>query len=356
MKTDDFDYELPEQFIAQTPAVPRDSCKLMIVHRDGTLEHRIFRDISEYLRPGDLLVVNDTRVLPARLLGHKAGTGGRVETLLLDKVATLPDSPVEQHWNCLVKPGKRLKVGAHIEYEVDGDIVLRGEVMGIDESNGSRCIRFTVPDGSSCATLDEAFHAIGHTPLPPYIKDYTGDEELYQTVYSRDERSAAAPTAGLHFTHELLESLKERGVNVATVDLEVGLDTFRLVSEDDPLDHEMHTELYTVSADTVEAIRATKEAGGRVIAVGTTSVRSLESAAASGELTACTRAATSLFILPGYEFKVCDAVITNFHVPRSTLMMLVSAFETREIIMNAYETAKKEGYRFFSFGDAMLLL
>lgn len=356
MKTDDFDYELPEQYIAQTPAVPRDSCKLMVVHKDGTLEHRIFRDIVEYLRPGDLLVVNDTRVLPARLLGRKPGTGGRVETLLLDKASGLLDTPTEQHWNCLVKPGKRMKVGARVEYEIDDRAALQGEVIGIDEGNGSRCIRFTLTDESPCANLDEAFHAIGHTPLPPYIKDYTGDEELYQTVYSRDERSAAAPTAGLHFTQELLDALQERGVKMATVDLEVGLDTFRLVSEDNPLDHEMHTELYTVSPETVEAIRATKKAGGRVIAVGTTSVRSLESAASSGRLVPCTRAATSLFILPGYEFKVCDAVITNFHVPRSTLMMLVSAFETREIIMNAYETAKQNAYRFFSFGDAMLLL
>ena len=356
MKTDDFDYELPEQYIAQTPAVPRDSCKLMVVHKDGTFEHRIFRDIVEYLRPGDLLVVNDTRVLPARLLGHKPGTGGRVETLLLDKAAGLLDTPFEQHWNCLVKPGKRMKVGAQVEFEIDDKRALQGEVTGIDEANGSRCIRFTLTDESPCANLDEAFHAIGHTPLPPYIKDYTGDEELYQTVYSRDERSAAAPTAGLHFTQELLDVLQERGVKMATVDLEVGLDTFRLVSEDDPLDHEMHTELYTVSAETVDAIRATKKAGGRVIAVGTTTVRSLESAASSGELVPCARAATSLFILPGYEFKVCDAVITNFHVPRSTLMMLVSAFETREIIMNAYETAKQNAYRFFSFGDAMLLL
>ncbi len=356
MKTDDFDYELPEQYIAQTPAVPRDSCKLMVVHKDGTLEHRIFRDIVEYLRPGDLLVVNDTRVLPARLLGRKPGTGGRVETLLLDKASGLLDTPTEQHWNCLVKPGKRMKVGARVEYEIDDRTALQGEVIGIDEGNGSRCIRFTLTDESPCANLDEAFHAIGHTPLPPYIKDYTGDEELYQTVYSRDERSAAAPTAGLHFTQELLDALQERGVKMATVDLEVGLDTFRLVSEDNPLDHEMHTELYTVSPETVEAIRATKKAGGRVIAVGTTSVRSLESAASSGRLVPCTRAATSLFILPGYEFKVCDAVITNFHVPRSTLMMLVSAFETREIIMNAYETAKQNAYRFFSFGDAMLLL
>jgi len=353
MKTEDFDYELPERFIAQQPAIPRDSCKLMVVNRDGSIEHRVFRDIGEYLRAGDLLVVNETRVLPARLLGHKKGTGGAVETLLLDKVADAVDTADEQTWNCLVKPGKRLKPGALVEFEHDGAVVLEGEVIGIDDANGSRSVRFTAPGDTG---VDAAIHLVGHTPLPPYIKDYAGDEELYQTVYARDERSAAAPTAGLHFTAELLDQLRDAGVSIATVDLEVGIDTFRIVSESDPLDHEMHTELYTVPPETVEAIAQAKANGGRVFAVGTTSVRSLESAAAGGTLTPCTRAATSLYILPGYEFKVCDGIITNFHVPRSTLMMLVSAFSGRETIMDAYEAAKTEGYRFFSFGDAMLLL
>ena len=353
MKTEDFDYELPEKFIAQQPAIPRDSCKLMVVNHDGTLEHRVFRDIGEYLRPGDLLVVNETRVLPARLLGHKKGTGGAAEALLLDKVADAPDTADEQTWNCLVKPGKRLKTCARMEFEHGGEVVLEGEVMGIDEANGSRSVRFTTPGTMS---VDAAIHLVGHTPLPPYIKEYAGDDEFYQTVYSTEERSAAAPTAGLHFTVGLLDELKAAGVDVASVHLEVGLDTFRTVSEDDPLDHEMHTELYTVPPKTVRAIKETKARGGRVIAVGTTSVRSLESTAAGGTLEPCTRAATSLYILPGYEFKVCDAIITNFHVPRSTLMMLVSAFSGRETIMDAYETAKAEGYRFFSFGDAMLLL
>ena len=357
MKTDDFDYDLPERFIAQAPADPRDSCKLMVVRKDGSLEHRIFRDIIEYLNPGDLLVVNDTRVLPARLLGHKKGTGGAAEMLLLDKVKGAAGTDAEQTWDCLVKPGKRLKPGAMVEYRErggdEGAPILQGEIISIDPDNGSRAVRFTPLVDES---VDALIHRVGHTPLPPYITEYTGDEEMYQTVYSREERSAAAPTAGLHFTEELLERIKAKGVGVATVDLEVGLDTFRLVNEDDPLQHKMHTELYTVSPETVAAVRETKARGGRVIAVGTTSVRSLESAAASGELKPQSRAATSLYILPGYEYKVCDAIITNFHVPRSTLMMLVSAFSGRETIMNAYEQAKAHEYRFFSFGDAMLLL
>lgn len=358
MKTDDFDYDLPEKFIAQAPAIPRDSCKLMVVGSDGTIEHRTFNEIGEYLHAGDLLVVNETRVLPARLLGVKVPTGAKVETLLLDKVAGAVDDAHEQTWNCLVKPGKRLKAGARVEYAAaeGGAPVLAGEVMGIDEANGSRSVRFTLPATSPAKSVDKAFHIVGHTPLPPYIKDYAGDEELYQTVYATEERSAAAPTAGLHFTEELLEALQEAGIGMARVNLEVGLDTFRLVAEDDPLDHEMHTELYTVPPETVRAIEETKASGGRVIAVGTTSVRSLESAAAGGALAPCERAATSLYILPGYEFKVVDAIITNFHVPRSTLMMLVSAFSGRETIMGAYEQAKEHDYRFFSFGDAMLLL
>ena len=227
MKTEDFDYELPEKFIAQQPAIPRDSCKLMVVSRDGSLEHRVFRDIGEYLHPGDLLVVNETRVLPARLLGHKKGTGGAAEALLLDKVADAPDTADEQTWNCLVKPGKRLKTCARMEFEHDGEVVLEGEVMGIDEANGSRSVRFTTPGAMS---VDEAIHLVGHTPLPPYIKEYAGDDEFYQTVYSTEERSAAAPTAGLHFTVGLLDELKTAGVDIASVHLEVGLDTFRIVS------------------------------------------------------------------------------------------------------------------------------
>ena len=396
MKTDDFDYELPETYIAQTPAVPRDSCKLMVLGRDGRIEHRVFSDIVEYVRPGDLFVVNVTRVLPARLFGRKA-TGGRVECLLLDRVADARASAGEQTWNCMVRPGKRLKSGARIEFRAgDGAReaeeahseeggagagadagekpgahpsgekggtspasapLLLGEVVGIDPDNGSRAVRFTLPPDAGEKDVASVLHELGHTPLPPYIKDYAGDEELYQTVYAQEEKSAAAPTAGLHFTEELIARVKAAGARFAQVDLEVGLDTFRLVEEDDPAEHAMHTERYTLPPATAQAVAETKAAGGRVIAVGTTSVRSLESAAArTGTVEPQNRAATDLFILPGYEFKVVDAIVTNFHVPRSTLMMLVSAFSGRAHIMDAYEQAKREEYRFFSFGDAMLLL
>lgn len=355
MRTADFDYDLPESYIAQAPADPRDSCKLMVVHKDGALEHRIFRDVIDYLNPGDLLVVNETRVLPARLLGNKVGTGGAVECLLLNKSEGAPDTAVEQTWECLVKPGKRLKPGALMEFkDADGQVILHGEVTDILPENGARVVRLT-PQGNA-VSVDLAMHLVGRTPLPPYITEYKGDDEMYQTVYSKTERSAAAPTAGLHFTQELLERIKEKGVRVATVDLEVGLGTFRTVNEDDPAEHDMHVELYTVPQATVDAVRETKAAGGRVIAVGTTSVRSLESAAADGELEAKNRAATKLYIMPGYEYKVVDSIITNFHVPRSTLLMLVSAFSSRDIVMSAYEEAKRNDYRFFSFGDSMMLL
>lgn len=355
MRTADFDYDLPESYIAQAPADPRDSCKLMVVHKDGALEHRIFRDVIDYLNPGDLLVVNETRVLPARLLGNKVGTGGAVECLLLNKSEGAPDTAAEQTWECLVKPGKRLKPGALMEFkDADGQVILRGEVTDILPENGARVVRLT-PQGNA-VSVDLAMHLVGRTPLPPYITEYKGDDEMYQTVYSKTERSAAAPTAGLHFTQELLDRIKEKGVRVAAVDLEVGLGTFRTVNEDDPAEHDMHVELYTVPQVTVDAVKETKAAGHRVIAVGTTSVRSLESAAADGELEAKNRAATKLYIMPGYEYKVVDSIITNFHVPRSTLLMLVSAFSSRDIVMNAYEEAKRNDYRFFSFGDSMMLL
>lgn len=391
MRTDDFDYNLPDEFIAQSPAEPRDSCRLLVLHRgDGSIDHRIFRDIIDYLEPGDVLVANKTRVMPARLIGRKP-TGGTAETLLLNRREDV--DPMGAVWECLVNPGKRLKPGAEIEYRAGGalapegaPVVLRATVLEfVDDSRGGRLVRFE-PVGEnadgSLRTLDEAIHAAGHVPLPPYITDYEGDPEKYQTVYAmEEEHSAAAPTAGLHFTPELIERIEEKGVRFETVELEVGIDTFRLVEEDDPTEHVMHTERYHVPAETVEAVRAAKAAGHRVIAVGTTAVRSLESSweadvpaadpavcarrfedapdsaavCGRGDIAVREDATTNLYLMPGSTFHVVDAMITNFHVPRSTLMMLVSAFATREQIMAAYEAAVEERYRFFSFGDAMLI-
>ncbi len=323
----------------------------------GALEDRVFRDIAEYLRPGDLLVANETRVMPARLLGAKRGTGGATEVFLLRQHGTPLDNK-SALWEVLVRPGKRLKpgTGAIVDFtDAAGQVALSAEIVDwiADAQKGERLARLITP----LPSLDEALHAVGHTPLPPYIKDYAGDEELYQTVYSRRESSAAAPTAGLHFTPELIERLHKQGVGWETVDLEVGLDTFRIVDEDDPEKHVIHTERYSVPARTVDAIAATRERGGRVVAVGTTSVRSLESAwdAEAGIVTPREREATSLYLLPGSEFHVVDALVTNFHVPRSTLMMLVSAFSTRENIMAAYRHAIAERYRMLSFGDAMFI-
>ena len=362
MRTDDFDYDLPDELIAQAPAEPRDSCRLLVLHRkDGAIEHRRFTDVEEYLEPGDLLVVNRTRVLPARLVGRKP-TGAICETLLLRRREDL--DAMGGVWECLVHPGKRLKQGAVVEYRAGGmhapqnaPVVLVGEVVDfVEGSRGGRLVRF-VPQGGR--TLDEAIHDVGNVPLPPYITDYKGDPEKYQTVYAmREEHSAAAPTAGLHFTPGLMERLRDKGVRWAEVELEVGIDTFRLIEEDDPTKHVIHTERYHVGQDVVDAVAETHASGHRVIAVGTTSVRSLESAwdAGVGGLTARENATTNLFLMPGSKFNVVDAMITNFHVPRSTLMMLVSAFATREQIMDAYAAAIEERYRFFSFGDAMLIV
>lgn len=370
LTTDDFDYELPEELIAQKPAPIRDECRLLVMKRDtGTLEDKIFKDIIDYLQPGDLLVANETRVMPARLIGHKRGTGGAAEVFLLREAKQeLERTNQSATWEALVRPGKRLKPGAVVDFVSSSDptsspdptssstenVVLSAEVIDWVEGaqKGERLVRLS----TALPSLDEALHAVGHTPLPPYIKNYAGDKELYQTVYSHEERSAAAPTAGLHFTPELIEDIKAKGIGWETVHLEVGLDTFRIVEEDNPRDHQIHTERYTVPQRTVDAIKHTKEQGGRVIAVGTTSVRSLESAwDAEQGLIARDREATSLYILPGYEFKVVDALITNFHVPRSTLMMLVSAFSTRDNIMKAYRHAIKRKYRMLSFGDAMFI-
>lgn len=358
LTTDDFDYDLPEESIAQEPAAVRDECKLLVMKRDtGSLEDKIFRDIIDYLKPGDLLVANETRVMPARLIGAKRVTGGVSEVLLLRESGQHASKTNQSAtWEALVRPGKRLKPGAIVDFtDKDDQVVLSAEVVDWVEgaNKGERLVRLS----TELPSLDEALHAVGHAPLPPYIKNYAGDEELYQTVYSHEERSAAAPTAGLHFTPELIERIKEKGIGWETVHLEVGLDTFRIVEEENPRDHQIHTERYTVSQRCVDAINETKARGGRVIAVGTTSVRSLESAwdTEEGQLRARDRDATSLYILPGYDFHVVDAIITNFHVPRSTLMMLVSAFSSRDNIMKAYRHAIKRNYRLLSFGDAMFI-
>lgn len=363
MRTDDFDYDLPEGLIAQAPAEPRDSCRLLVLHReDGGIEHRAFTDIVDYLDPGDLVVANRTRVMPARLVGRKVGTLGVAETLLLRRREDL--DALGGVWECLVHPGKRLRQGARIEYRAGGllapegaPVVLGAEVLDfVEGSRGGRVVRLT-PEGGR--TLDEAVHAAGHVPLPPYIQGYEGDPERYQTVFAMsEEHSAAAPTAGLHFTPGLIERIKAKGVLWEEVELEVGIDTFRLVEEDDPRDHAIHTERYHVPQGVVDAVRKAKSSGHRVIAVGTTSVRSLESAW-DGEVrgpVARKDATTDLYLVPGSAFHVVDALLTNFHVPRSTLMMLVSAFATREQIMESYAQAIEQRYRFFSFGDAMLIV
>jgi S-adenosylmethionine:tRNA ribosyltransferase-isomerase len=358
MKTSDFDYHLPETSIAQTPAEPRDSSQLLILHRDsGDVEHRIFRDLSLILHPGDLLVLNRTRVIPARIFAKKE-TGGRVELLLLRRRDELT-------WEALVG-GKGLRVGKKVFVESDessrrqseksGDFsvqVVSAEILEILEGS-ERLIKFSEP-------IEPYFSSVGNVPLPPYIHEKLGDPERYQTVYSRDVGSAAAPTAGLHFTPQLLDELKQKGVKVAYVTLHVGLDTFAPVTEDNPAEHKIHTEWCELPQETADLINETKQNGGRVIAVGTTSVRTLESAALVNRQSkienpvAPFASPTSIFILPGYQFKVVDAMITNFHLPKSTLIMLVSAFAGREKILKTYNLAIQEGYRFYSFGDAMFI-
>ena len=341
MKTSDFFYELPENLIAQTPIEPRNASRLMILHKKtGELEHRIFKDLGEYLKPGDCLVLNDTRVIPARIYGVKEETGAVVEFLLVAQ----KENDV---WECLCKPGKRAKIGTKFSF---GEGKLIGEIVDINEEDGNRFVKFSC-EGSIYAVLDE----IGAMPLPPYIKEKLKDNERYQTVYSKELGSAAAPTAGLHFTPEMLENIKKSGINIAYVTLHVGLGTFRPVKVDDVTKHKMHTEHYIMPKETADIINETKKNGGRVIAVGTTSCRTLESVAAMyGEIKPC-EGFTDIFIYPGFEFKVLDGLITNFHLPESTLIMLVSAFAGYDFIMNAYKEAVKEKYRFFSFGDAMFI-
>ena len=373
MRTDDFDYDLPRELIAQAPAEPRDSCRLLVLHRDtGEVEFKVFSDIVDYLEPGDLLVANQTRVLPARLIGRKPGTGGVAEVFLTNRREDVDEDG--SVWECLVKPGKRLKPGAEVEFRAggllapdDAPVVLTATIGEVLPQRGLRLVRFTPAGG---LTLDDAMHRVGHVPLPPYITEYKGDPEKYQTVFAmHDEHSAAAPTAGLHFTPELIEKCRDKGVDWATVELEVGIDTFRIVEEDDPADHTMHTERYHVPIEVVQKVHRAHAEGKRVVAVGTTSVRSLESAwdpdapapdfgarEETGDIVVRENATTSLFLVPGSTFHVVDAMITNFHVPRSTLMMLVSAFATREQIMDAYRAAIAEKFRLLSFGDAMLIV
>lgn len=352
----DFDYELPESQIAQTPLEPRDSSRLMVVHRDGRpSEHRIFREITDYLRPQDVLVINDTRVIPARIIGHRSHKAGADGTL----VPCESTAPVEllllrqrenDVWEALAGPGKRARPGDILTF---GTGFLTARIEGIGE-DGCRIVRFST-DRRECETVYEALHRLGSMPLPPYIREKLADPERYQTVYACHEGSAAAPTAGLHFTPELLDKIRAMGCAVVPVLLHVGLGTFRPVKEEHLAEHEMHTEFISVSPDAARVINERRAAGGRVIAVGTTSCRTLESASDESGVLHPVTGDTGIFIYPGYRFKITDALITNFHLPKSTLLMLVSALAGRERILDAYRTAVREHYRFFSFGDAMLI-
>lgn len=341
MKLSDFNYNLPEELIAQDPLEKRDNSRLMVLHREtGELEHKHFYDVIDYLNPGDCLVVNNTKVIPARLMGVKEETGASIEVLLLKRKE-------EKVWETLVKPGKKARVGARISF---GDGLLVGEVIDVVEE-GNRLIRFEY-DG----IFEEILDRLGQMPLPPYITHQLQDKNRYQTVYAKYDGSAAAPTAGLHFTEELLQKIQDKGVRIAKVTLHVGLGTFRPVKEENVLDHHMHSEFYIVDEEAAKIINETKANGGRVISVGTTSARTLETVAEPDGHIPVKSGWTDIFIYPGYRFKAVDCLITNFHLPESTLIMLVSALADREKILHAYETAVEEKYRFFSFGDAMLIL
>ena len=340
MKTSDFYYDLPKELIAQDPLEDRSSSRLLhLSMKDGSIEHRHFTDILEYLHEGDCLVVNDTRVIPARLYGHKEETGALIEILLLKRKEN-------DTWECLVKPGKKARPGARITF---GDGILKGEILDIVDE-GNRLIRFEY-DG----IFEEILDQLGEMPLPPYITHKLKDKNRYQTVYAKNDGSAAAPTAGLHFTEDLLKKVEEKGVKIAHVTLHVGLGTFRPVKVDDVEQHHMHSEFYVVEEDQAKLINETKKQGGRVISVGTTSCRTLESATGDDGILRTGSGWTDIFIYPGYQFKMIDGLITNFHLPESTLLMLVSALAGKDRIMAAYEEAVKQRYRFFSFGDAMLI-
>ena len=340
MNVTDFNFELPPELIAQDPLEDRAASRLLVLDKKtGEMEHRHFRDILQYLKKGDCLVINDTKVIPARLMGHKIGTDAGIEVLLLKRKS-------DNVWETLVKPGKKMKVGAEVSF---GDGLLKGKVIDVVDE-GNRLIQFEY-DG----IFEEILDKLGQMPLPPYITHQLKDKNRYQTVYAKYEGSAAAPTAGLHFTKELLEEINRKGVIIANVTLHVGLGTFRPVKVDNVLEHHMHTEFYQVTQEAADKINRAKAAGNRVICVGTTSCRTVESAAeADGHMKACS-GNTDIFIYPGYKFKVMDGLITNFHLPESTLVMLVSAFAGRDHVLKAYEEAVKEKYRFFSFGDAMFI-
>lgn len=341
MNVKDFDYELPQELIAQDPLADRSASRMMTLGRtDGRVAHRVFRDLPEYLQPGDCLVINNTKVIPARLIGAKEGTNAKIEVLLLKRRE-------ERVWETLVKPGKKARPGARISF---GGGILLGEVTDVVEE-GNRLIRFSY-DG----IFEEILDRLGQMPLPPYITHQLEDKNRYQTVYAKYDGSAAAPTAGLHFTPELLEQIREMGVEIAEVTLHVGLGTFRPVKVENITDHHMHSEFYQIDAEQAAKINHAKDSGHRVIAVGTTSTRTLESAADADGHVQESSGWTQIFIYPGYTFKCIDGLITNFHLPQSTLVMLVSAFAGREHVLEAYRVAVEERYRFFSFGDAMLII
>ena len=340
MNTADFYYDLPEELIAQDPLLDRSSSKLMVLDKDtGKYSHKTFTDILDYLNEGDCLVLNNTKVIPARLFGKKKDTGAVIEFLLLKRID-------EFTWETLVKPGKKARVGAVIEF---GDGILTGEIMSVTDE-GNRLIKF-----SYCGIFEEILDSLGTMPLPPYITHTLEDQSRYQTVYAKHDGSAAAPTAGLHFTNELLDKVREKGVNIANVTLHVGLGTFRPVKVENVKDHHMHSEYYEVTKETADLINETHKNGKRVICVGTTSCRSVESAADDNGIIHPICGNTEIFIYPGYKFKVLDCLITNFHLPESTLLMLISALAGKDNVMNAYEAAIENRYRFFSFGDAMFI-
>ena len=340
MKTSDFYYDLPEELIAQDPLEDRSSSRLLILDKEtGKTEHHIFKEIIDYLNPGDCLVINDTKVIPARLIGEKVCTGAKIEVLLLKRKE-------KDVWETLVKPGRKMKIGAQVSF---GGGLLTGEVIDVVEE-GNRLVKFHYE-----GIFEEVLDQLGEMPLPPYITHQLKDRNRYNTVYAKNEGSAAAPTAGLHFTPELLDAIQKKGVDIARVTLHVGLGTFRPVKVEDVTEHHMHSEFYQVDEEAAEKINRAKDGAGRVICVGTTSCRTIESAAdETGHLKPCS-GWTEIFIYPGYKFKMLDCLITNFHLPESTLIMLVSALAGKEHVMAAYEEAVKERYRFFSFGDAMFI-